>query len=147
VAGGYTDGDEVVGWAPVKVCKDCGQEKPLADFYKSGKYFQPRCKPCHSKKTIAWMKANPKSRDATTRKVRLKKKYGLTVEAYEAMEAAQGGKCFLCGNEHKRRKLNVDHCHTTGRVRGLLCDKCNLAIGLLEDNPMLAEKFKEYLAA
>lgn len=131
----------------MKECKDCGKVKDISDFYFHGKYLSARCKPCHNKKSIAWMKANPEKRDATKRKVRLKKKYGITVEEYEAMEAAQGGKCFLCGSEHKRRKLNVDHCHATGRVRGLLCDKCNLAIGLLEDNPMLVEKVRGYLAA
>lgn len=53
---------------------------------------------------------------------------GLTVGDYETLLEAQGGGCGLCGNPPKTRRLDVDHDHRTGRVRGLLCGRCNRAI-------------------
>jgi hypothetical protein len=61
----------------------------------------------------------------------LKRKYGLTLEQFDEMLAAQGGGCGICG---KLGADNVDHDHETGRVRGILCWNCNIAIGQLEDN-------------
>ena len=146
MAGGYTDGDEAAGWAPVKVCKDCGQEKPLADFYKSREYFQPRCKPCHNKKSIEWAKANPTKVAAHSRKTKLKDKYGLSPSEYDAMLTSQGGGCAICGGQSKRdRPLDIDHCHETGKVRGLLCDMCNKAIGMFYDSPKLLFNALAYL--
>lgn len=60
------------------------------------------------------------------------RRYGITVEEYDLMKAAQNGVCKLC--HHPTRKLDVDHCHETGAVRGLLCMQCNHALGILGDN-------------
>lgn len=59
--------------------------------------------------------------------------YGLSAEAFSALVAAQGGACAICGSV-PTKSLCVDHCHTTGQVRGLLCFQCNAAIGLLKDS-------------
>jgi hypothetical protein len=79
----------------------------------------------------------------------MKRSYGLTFKDYETMLFNQNGVCAICSKEppntHKKR-LNVDHCHTTGKVRGLLCDACNRAIGLLKDSPDLLNKAISYLA-
>jgi hypothetical protein len=56
------------------------------------------------------------------------KQLGVTSEQYEAMLAAQGGGCAICGNPPKTRRLDVDHDHRTGKVRGLLCHRCNRAL-------------------
>jgi hypothetical protein len=61
------------------------------------------------------------------------------------MYESQGGVCAICSKHQERRPLNVDHCHNTGTIRGLLCDKCNMAIGLLEDDATLLRKAQEYL--
>lgn len=74
----------------------------------------------------------------------LRRKYGLTPEQVEAMKAAQDGRCAICQQEPKKR-LVVDHCHTTGRVRGLLCDGCNMSIGHLREDPNLFRRALEYL--
>jgi len=66
----------------------------------------------------------------------LKRKYGIDLEEYNRMFAEQEGKCAICGihqSEYKKA-LSVDHCHETDHVRGLLCLKCNAAIGLLNDD-------------
>jgi hypothetical protein len=64
----------------------------------------------------------------TTRKPKRAKQLGVTTEQYEAMLRAQGGGCAICGNPPKTRRLDVDHDHKTGQVRGLLCHRCNRAL-------------------
>lgn len=79
-------------------------------------------------------------------KSRRKCKYGLPEEQYEQLLESQKGKCKICGQENVNgRPLGVDHNHTTGVVRGLLCHKCNTAIGMLNDSPSLLENAITYL--
>jgi hypothetical protein len=70
------------------------------------------------------------------------KRYGLTQAQFDAAVAAQGGRCALCPKE----PTCVDHCHATGTVRGILCESCNMLLGLLERRPDFWEKSREYLA-
>jgi hypothetical protein len=73
-------------------------------------------------------------------------KYGITPSEYESLCRAQGGVCAICRNTCVTgRRLAVDHCHATGAVRGLLCGKCNQAVGLLGDNPSTARDAAKYL--
>jgi hypothetical protein len=66
----------------------------------------------------------------------LQRKYGMTFSEYNSLLQQQSGVCAICfTKEVLDKSLIVDHCHQTGKVRGLLCDKCNFAIGLLKDNP------------
>lgn len=77
-----------------------------------------------------------------------RKRFGITVEEYDAMVAAQGGRCAICRGENTRGvRLPVDHNHKTGKVRGLLCERCNLALGQFGDDPQLLERAIAYLAA
>ena len=76
----------------------------------------------------------------------MRAKYGIDLVIYERMHTEQGGRCAICGNPpRKGTKLGVDHCHRTGLVRGLLCDLCNRAIGLLYDDPNRCFKAAMYL--
>jgi len=73
--------------------------------------------------------------------------HGLDPIEYERIYAAQGGVCLICSKACvSRRRLSVDHCHDTGKIRGLLCAKCNRAIGLLGDDALLVFKAYSYLA-
>jgi len=75
-------------------------------------------------------------------------KYGLTVDEFEAMWAAQHGLCAVCNTELQRtgmQSYNIDHCHTSGRVRGVLCRSCNWGIGILGDDPARLEAAARYL--
>ncbi len=82
-----------------------------------------------------------------------KNTFGITLDEYNEILASQGGKCAVPGCErttsHSSRKnseaLQVDHDHKTGKIRGLLCVPCNLAIGHLRDNPELIRAAAEYL--
>ena len=95
---------------------------------------------------------NPIKTHLYDRKSRLKRVYGLSLEEYERMHAEQNGLCAICGSSDAKRPkhrvrgyLCVDHCHKTGKVRGLLCWKCNAAMGNLEDDIALLEKAAAYL--
>lgn len=84
----------------------------------------------------------------------LKWKYGIGLDVYEKMLVAQGGVCLICKEKETRKnkhtgtcRLHVDHCHKTGKVRGLLCQRCNFGIGnFREDSGIMLEAIK-YLAA
>ena len=78
------------------------------------------------------------------------KTYGITLEELDTLYEEQEHSCKLCGVhvselEGKKTKLCVDHCHTTGKVRGLLCAKCNSVLGLANDSPAILQKAIDYL--
>lgn len=77
----------------------------------------------------------------------LKRLYGLTPDDYRALLDAQSGRCAICRREHcgPGFQLHVDHCHGSKKIRGLLCAKCNTAIGLLDDDPARADAVATYL--
>lgn len=79
-------------------------------------------------------------------KYRLKKRYGITPEQYVAMLASVGGLCEICGTVgYDGKKLSVDHCHETGKIRGLLCNRCNMALGAFNDSPRLLSRAIKYI--
>lgn len=85
---------------------------------------------------------------ARKRKAHLKKEFGITPSVYDAMLAAQNGVCAICGtNTPSPHRVNfyVDHCHTTGKIRGLLCGSCNTGLGHFKDNPDLLTTAISYL--
>ena len=75
--------------------------------------------------------------------------YGITIEDYNNLVVKQGGNCAICGIHKTKlsKPLYVDHCHNTGKVRGLLCQKCNSALGLLNDNADTVLKAHKYLTS
>lgn len=78
-----------------------------------------------------------------------KRKYGITAADKEKLLAAQGGKCAVCPSTSpgSRKGWHVDHCHKTGRVRGILCQGCNLALGHVADSPQRLRDLASYLEA
>ena len=137
-----------------KECSCCKQTLDIELFgvcpaYKDGRRGQ--CNQCRSKRQSAYAKAHPQKRakqDASvTRKHKLKVKYGLTLERYASICKMQNGVCAICGNgpDTKWRTLVVDHCHDTGIVRGLLCHRCNVALGRTGDNLDGLMRFVNYL--
>jgi len=77
-----------------------------------------------------------------TRERELKAKFGLTLAGYNVMSEKQGHVCLICG---RGGRMVVDHCHVTGRVRGLLCCPCNSFLGRINDDVKKLEKIKQYL--
>jgi hypothetical protein len=83
---------------------------------------------------------------AWDRKSYLRRKYGITLEQYDEMLAAQGGACAICKKPRpEERTLHVDHDHLTGEIRGLLCFRCNNALGDLDEEYELFVKAADYL--
>ena len=85
-------------------------------------------------------------KSASSRRYHLRKKFGLTVEHYDEMLAAQGGGCAICGRPPREDiSLHVDHDHQTGQVRGLTCFRCNNVLGDFNENQALLERAAAYL--
>jgi len=131
-----------------KLCLKCDTEKPLDDFYKffdkwSGKHYSSaRCKPCHQEYKRE-SPTTPRNRKAE----KLQLRYGLTYEQWEQMRANEGNACMICGitEDEIDKKLDVDHCHTSGKVRGILCNPCNNMIGHAKDNIAALRAAADYL--
>lgn len=77
----------------------------------------------------------------------LRKNYGITIEQYDAMYAAQGGRCKICATSAPRGRggFHVDHCHSGNYVRGLLCAECNMMLGLAKDSKEILKNAIFYL--
>lgn len=141
------------------------EPQPISNFYKNKKKFDGLsgyCKKCQAdaisrsyyKAPEKWserQKENRKRDRAKTlelqRKCWLRREYGITVEEYNDMFTSQGGVCKICRKHVSTlgRGLNVDHCHRTGRIRGLLCGQCNRGLGFFYDNVEYLESSIKYL--
>lgn len=117
----------------MKACTGCKEVKSLDEFslhsgFKDGR--NSRCKTCKTTAQMAGYKSGQYTKAPYSYRKQLKQKYGLTEEQYAVMLEECKGLCQICGSDSK---LNVDHCHTTGEVRGLLCTACNTGLGKLGD--------------
>lgn len=113
-----------------KRCSKCKEEKELGAFARK----RTECRVC----TL------PKNKELE-RSYRLRNKFGITPEQYDTLVAIQQSGCAICGGIDSNKALAVDHCHTTGKVRGLLCSRCNQGLGMFKDSPALLEKAKVYV--
>lgn len=143
----------------LRQCKKCAVEKPLRDFVKKFECFAGRghvCKKCvsdHNKKRyredpVKTRENNLKYRNPVVIRTRkLLQKYGLSLKDYDALHAAQKGVCAICKlpEAGKNERLSVDHDHRTNKVRGLLCNSCNVGIGRLKDSIPNLSAAIEYL--
>lgn len=85
-----------------------------------------------------------RNRIGRSREANLISKYGIDQAAYDAMLKSQGGVCAIC-HEAVEYVLKVDHCHETGRVRGLLCHPCNVGLGWFRDDAARVRRAADYL--
>ena len=128
-----------------KECKDCLEVFDISEFYprpQKGRgtlKVETRCKKCYSNKQREYRRNNKNKYRSSV----LKTLYGITLETYNEMYTKQRGLCEICG-KHKD-VLCVDHCHSTGNVRGLLCKVCNQALGLFKEDPVVIRKGAEYI--
>ena len=120
-----------------------------------GKHPAP-CEPCklrnreYMRRKRAGIPQEEKSREwHSKRHYYLKYKYGITEAQYDEMLRLQDNKCAICKSsetkDKKRHRLMVDHCHSTGIVRGLLCSSCNKGLGLFNDAPNIMQSAIKYL--
>jgi hypothetical protein len=95
-------------------------------------------------------KADAKAYYHLNREAQQARRYGLSLAQFRAMVMAQGNRCKCCGTLFgmlRSTRPNIDHCHTTGQVRGILCLQCNLLLGHAEDKPKILETCARYLKA
>lgn len=109
----------------------------------------PAARAKQNRREVARAQRRRRERPEVERARVLRLKYGITLEQYARMFLRQGGGCALCSVPPKTRALHVDHDHTTGRVRGLLCFRCNhLRVGPARDAEVtLYQRLVEYLAS
>lgn len=112
-----------------KRCTACHRTKRIGLFY-AGKN---KCKACFNKTS------KNKSRDRY-----LKETYGISEQSYLTQLATQGGRCWICGGG-SRIRLAVDHNHKNGKLRGLLCKRCNRTLGYYRDNSAIFLRASSYL--
>lgn len=125
-----------------KTCATCKVNKPKTEYWKnraSSDGVHSYCKPCAKRyDKEKYPSGKPKRRSRYYEQT-----YGLTLPELDEMKESQDGKCAICLVEPERSV--VDHCHDTGKVRGILCDTCNRAIGLLKDDPEILISAARYL--
>lgn len=156
----------------MRTCTKCGVEKPIDQFRVDRGHVRGDCRECERKFRLAyyaehrerfaaasrkWSKTHPEQRNATKRAwyarnkehqkrvVRLRM-YGITADKYQELFTQQGGVCAVCRKPCiTGRMLAVDHCHKTGKIRGLLCSPCNSALGFVKDDLTRLEALVSYL--
>lgn len=156
----------------MKQCGRCKKHKPLSEFYTNKNIWV--CKMCHREHAKCWRDKNRKRCRITSalwrknnpdkiasqyenykcrrREIRKRELYGgMTESQYKKIFQQQNGACAICGRIErvfqgkKRINLAVDHCHKTDTIRGLLCQRCNLAIGLFDDDLDVLASATSYL--
>lgn len=147
----------------MKSCTGCKSVKPLSSFYANKRVKDGRmakCKECWKEKGKKYHQKNREKMNARTRayyQAHLEqsrlwsrrnnvKRYGVSEEEYDALFKRGAGQCWIChGDPDTGKQLSIDHDHTTGVIRGLLCRTCNFGVGSFRDNPALCESGASYL--
>ena len=117
----------------MKRCITCNFVKPFVEFYSESKSdkLKNECKSCLKDRSL---------------KRQLMTAYGITKEEKEEMVRMQGNRCALCGIKFlDTKEINVDHCHTNGGIRGILCRHCNVGLGHFKDSTKLLRRAIKYL--
>lgn len=133
-----------------KYCPMCEKDLPIGLFGKDKRAttgLNTYCKKCRVEDLNRWRKNNPAKDRELKRRVKLASAYKMTPEDYESRLQLQSGKCAICkGGPEPRVNFDVDHNHATGHIRGLLCRRCNLALGLFGDDTTAAKRLIGYLS-
>lgn len=148
----FTDGAIRRGW---KYCRDCANFR-RREFFKNN----PGARAAAKKSGDRWratragiesqIRARKKYRQTDKYKNRQKREYrksqyGITHKQYLEFREKHGGKCALCNEEFGAGRICIDHCHATGKVRGIVHHKCNVILGMAGDNHAILRKAIVYL--
>lgn len=155
----------VNGWTREKICSKCKEKKSLSLFQVDKRQRDgcgARCKACNcaesrvrykrmGREIKARLRVDYQAHPEKYRNMRLRTLYGISISTYSTMLMKQNGVCAICSrpeicqNQSGARPLNVDHSHRDGQVRGLLCNSCNLALGLMRDDIDIVDRMANYL--
>lgn len=136
----------------MKQCKVCGRFKELTEFFAASRGSQGRrakCKVCEPKRmTTEQNKKSYEKHKLAKWATDIKRWYGITPFDYYSLVEEQRGLCAICGGVQVegRKRLCIDHYAKTSTIRGLLCGQCNKAIGLIKDDPQIAQHMTTYLS-
>src|ERR1035437_7532901 len=128
----------------MKICSRCKLEKSEDDFYTNNSLDDKltyRCKICTAEVYKKRIDKDPAVAKRKQKEYDLRGRYNLSLADYDNMVLNQAGKCGIC---KKDGKLVIDHCHDTGKVRMLLCVRCNNNLGVIENKPRF-DRFMEYI--
>lgn len=142
----YEDGKPVS-----KTCSACQQHLPVDSFYrdpKSTSGYRTICIPCITEINRERHNRDPRKKMSKS----FEQLYGMTITEYDRLFEEQGGVCAICGKPETAKtrygtpkQLAVDHCHRTGKLRGLLCIRCNTWLGYQEKDPERLIRAADYL--
>ena len=133
---------DLMGRPRLTYCKR-GHDLSVTRIISGGTYG---CRACNAERVRIERKQNPKRFARYRRAKGLRDNYGISLEKYQEIFEAQNGVCAICHRQpNPNKSLAVDHDHETGVVRGLLCDNCNLMLGLSKDSPLILEAAIRYL--
>lgn len=147
------------GLTQTKFCNFCKQAKSTTEFYRNcGTHdkLASKCKSCDLAAHKVYVEKNRDKVKMSRQEFRKANKVRLSVaknrakcppERFKELFEAQQGQCAICGlhQDKMRRRIAIDHNHTTKAIRGLLCDNCNRCLGLLKDSTLILEKALGYL--
>lgn len=135
----------------LKTCTKCRQEKEVVEFYLDGQgYTNGKCKACSLAYAKSYSQKHPGIQKTASRKHHLQATYGITSKEYENLLESQGRCCAICRKTSPystalHKNLLVDHDHTTGKIRGLLCHSCNTLLARAKDSVDLLNQAAKYL--
>lgn len=137
------------------ICKACEAQYKRADYQKRKKVYAERSHRTYMKnrekryvQARSWQQANKARASEIWHDAHLRREYGITLDDYRQMLAMQNFGCAICGaGPSPKRRLSVDHDHKTGKVRGLLCGKCNSGLGFFKENVGIVDSLKRYVLA
>lgn len=138
------EGDVLTG---TRVCKVCNRRQPMERYHFAGnvKYRRRTCKKCCEDRRQLWRQNHPDKASKRDRDRARKLKYGIMPDDFDLLLLDQEYRCKICDTRLAGGTTHVDHDHKTGRIRGLLCFNCNVAIGHLRDDPSLLDRAAAYL--
>lgn len=140
----YNPTSKIVWPHKTKICPHCSRRKPatLENFGPDKEGRICWCRKCVNKRTKKWTLENKAKARLRQKAWNLKTRYGISLAEYQQYWDAQGGACAIC---KLVKKLHVDHDHSTGDFRGLLCFECNAGLGNLKDSSSLLRSAANYL--
>lgn len=122
------------------VCKSCQKRNKQEFIIKN-----PDCLIKRRLISKQWRDKNPERSKYLITKATLLSKYGISLEDYNLLLEKQNNCCAVCKDIPTKQKLHVDHNHSTGKIRGLLCQACNVSIGKMKESPALLRALAEYI--
>lgn len=144
----------------MKRCTRCESEKPVEQFYLNHGRPSSWCKDCHNTVNRAWRQRNHQASTEYQVTYNRARQLGMTYAEYQALDGDPGKECAICGakpgdprngswsngkSAAPRRRLAIDHSHSSGKLRGFLCQSCNQGLGMAGDDPALLRKMADYL--